>query len=315
MAEQENKFLDFLKGSTGLLQTLGGGLAVQDAYNRLGTIGESAQQGAQLIAQQGLDQTRFQPFTVTSATGGRFGYDPVTGQATMGLSPQEQQLQQQLSGGAGMFFGNAMQPTAAREQDIFNRIRAAQTPEEQRQQLALEERLAAQGRLGVGTNMFGGTPEQLALNKAQEEARNQAMLMAMQQAQQEQLQQAQLGQAYLSGSYTPQAQLMNVLQASQMFPQLQQRGQLAGAGLFGEASMGGLEALLGAGQGQANLMGQLGTGLLSGALTQNNQGLSGFSQGIDSLFNLGKNIYDTIFGGNGNTTDAYQDIMDIIDEF
>lgn len=305
------KAKDFLSGSSGLLQTIGGGLAVQDAYNRLGSIGESAQQGAQLIAQQGLDQTKFQPFTVTSTTGGRFRYDPVTGQAAMGLSPQEQQLQQQLSGGAGMFFGNAMQPTGAREQDIFNRIRATQTPEEQRQQLALEERLAAQGRLGVGTNMFGGTPEQLALSKAQEEARNQAMLIAMQQAQQEQLQQAQLGQSYLSGSYMPQAQLMNVLQASQLFPQLQQRGQLSGAGLFGEASMGGLEALLGAGQGQANLMGQLGTGLLSGALTQDSQGLSGFSQGLDSLFNLGSDIYNTIFGDNSSNPTPYSSL----DEF
>lgn len=246
-------------GGTGLL-------LAKEAYDRLGDIGQQAYTGSQNIANLGLEQTRFQPFTVTSTTGANYGYDPVTGQVTMGLSPQEQAQQQQLMSGAGMFYGNAMMPTAGREQDVYNRIRAVQSPEEQRQQLMLEERLANQGRLGVGTNMFGGTPEQLALSKAQTEAQNQAALMALQQAQAEQMQQAQLGQQFMAGSYVPQAQLLNVQGASQLFPQLQQRGQLSGAGLFGEASMGGLEALLGAAQGQAGLFGQLGTGLLSGLL-------------------------------------------------
>jgi hypothetical protein len=58
---------------------------------------------------------------------------------------------------------------------------------------------------------------------------------------------------------------MNDLQAqNQMYAQLGQRGQLSGAGLFGEAAMGGLEARLIAEQAQANLLGNLGSGLLSG---------------------------------------------------
>ena len=82
--------------------------------------------------------------------------------------------------------------TADREQAVFERIRATQRPEEERQRLALEERLFGQGRLGVSSAMFGGTPEQLALAKAQEEARNQASLMAIQQAQRERIDQAAL---------------------------------------------------------------------------------------------------------------------------
>ena len=65
-------------------------------------------------------------------------------------------------------------------------------------------------------------------------------------------------------SYAPQNQLLALQEASQLYPQLQQRGQLYGAGMFGEASMGGLEAYLGAGLGRANLLGALGSGLLSG---------------------------------------------------
>jgi hypothetical protein len=92
------------------------------------------------------------------------------------------------------------------------------------------------------------------------------MLAAMQQAQAEQAQQAQLGGQLLSAGYIPQAQLTAATQPAMTTSQLAQRGQLEGAGLFGEAEMSGLEALLSSGIGQANLMGQIGTGLLSQAL-------------------------------------------------
>ena len=203
--------------------------------------------------------------------------------------PMQQAAAEQAYGLGGQFMGMAGADPMQREQDVYQRIRAAQSPEEQRQRLMLEERLANQGRLGVQTNMFGGTPEQLALSKAQAEAQNQAALMAMQQAQAEQLQQANIGSTFagvgsqlgardllaqqaqqqlafgnLTGAYAPQNQLLQAQQAAQLYPQLAQRAQLQGAGLFGEASMGGLEAYLGAGLGQANLLGALGTGLLSG---------------------------------------------------
>ena len=101
---------------------------------------------------------------------------------------------------------------ATREQDIYNRIRATQEAEEERQRLALEERLANQGRLGVRTAMFGGTPEQLALAKAQEEAQARASLAAIQQAQAEQAQEARLGTQLLGAAYLPEAQAQNALQ-------------------------------------------------------------------------------------------------------
>lgn len=527
-----SKVEEFITGAQGLFDAFGAPLlgagAVMGAYNRLGGIGEAAQQGAQAIAAKQLEQTQFQPFGLTTSTGAQFGYDPLTGQAGFSLGGVEQQAQglglnvynqlmgsdvegaermvglgdtlasrgenilgqavfgmpeaqlasqqaygmgQQFMRGAqtqpmdinllrGQFAGqvpsmlaqqpsrqigalgsqalslgarglqttapqdvealrrqygalagqaaqDVLMPTGAREQDVYNRIRATQLGEEQRQQLALEERLASQGRLGVRTSMFGGTPEQLALSKAREEAQNQASLMAMQQAQQErqqalgtaqtlggmfgqqaglsntlqsaaqqraaqlsqlglsanqiesqlrseglgraataagqagslaqiagglQAQQAGLGLQYtglgstlaqqrqaldvanqaqalqamqasqgmytgaealrgaqqqraaqaLASAYVPQAQAMQALQASSLFPQLQQRGQLQGAGLFGEASMGGLEALLASGVGQANLMGQVGTGLLSGSMGDS----SGGSSAGDTITNL-----------------------------
>ena len=328
-------------------------LAVKEAYDRLGDIGEQAITGVQVtdpvtgelitvpgamgIAQQGLDQTQFRPFTVTSTTGGTFGVTPTEGggvTATMGLSPREQAIQgmlmreaketfggpiygQMMGRQAGRqafglgeeFMGAAGMPTADREAEVYERIRAVQSPEEQRQRLALEERLAGQGRLGVRTAMFGGTPEQMALSQAQEEARNRAALSAIQQAQAEQMQQGRLAQAFtglgsqlsaqdqallaaqqqrglgaLAGAYVPQAQLLNVQQAAQLFPQLQQRGQLAGAGLFGETAITGLEARLLAEQAKANLIGNLGSGILGGLFSPVKTGEGTVGSLITSLF-------------------------------
>lgn len=359
--------------------SVGGMAAINAAYNRLGSIGDQALEGANVIAGQGLTQSQFQPFTVKTGMGGsaavdqfggidlssgrgdeigstllsnaaqRFGTVPTgvsalggagteaiaAGRAGLGASPfglsQQEQTASQAFGLGGDFMGRAGMPMADREQDIYGRIRAMQTPEEERQRLALEERLANQGRLGVRTNMFGGTPEQFALAKAQEEAQDRAALLAMQQAQQEQRQAADIGATYgqlgsniatqrqaldaarqlqalqalqsgqnllagrmglqeaqqqlglgaLTGAYIPQAQTLNALQQGLAASQLAQRGQLYGAGLFGEASMGGLEALLASGLGQANLMGNVGTGLLAGSM-----GSASSDSGGDGLFSI-----------------------------
>ena len=149
----------------------------------------------------------FKPFTVTSGQGSISTL--ADGSTSFDLNPAQQAMADYLFGGAAGFYGNAMQSTAGREQDIYNRIRAAQTPEEQRQRLALEERALQQGRLGLRSNMYGGSPEQLAFAKAQEEAKNTAMLTAMQQAQAEQMQQANIGGQFLQQSYAPQAAMLS----------------------------------------------------------------------------------------------------------
>ena len=261
----------FLSQPDVLLPGVVGGLLTGEAYGRLSDIGREARTGAEALAAQQMQQTQFRPFTVTTATGAGMGTQvtPEGGiETTMGLSPQEIALQNQLLGGAGGFFGQAVQPTLDREQAIFERMRRTQRPEEERQRLATEERMAAQGRLGLSSAAYGGaTPELLAQETAINEARNRAMLAAIQQAQAEQMQQAALGQQFLGAGYLPQQQLMAATQPAQQLAALQQQAQLQGAGLFGEATMSGLEAQLVAEQARANLLGQTGTGLLQGALT------------------------------------------------
>jgi hypothetical protein len=278
----------FLSQPSVLLPGVVGGLLTGEAYGRLSDIGQQARTGAEDLATAQMEQTQFRPFTVTTATGADMGtrVTPEGGIATtMGLSPEEAALQNQLLGGAGGFFGQAMQTREPREQAIFERMRRAQRPEEERQRLALEERLAGQGRLGVSSAAYGGaTPEMLAMATAQEEARNTAMLGAMQQAQAEQMQQAALGQQFLGAGYLPQQQLMAATQPAQQLAALQQQAQLQGAGLFGEATMSGLEAQLVAEQARANLLGQTGAGLLQGALTPRSTGTSDLISTLGSLF-------------------------------
>ena len=293
-------FLDMLGGLGSylmqpdvLLPGVVGGLLTGEAYGRLSDIGRQARTGAEELAATQLEQTQFRPFTVTTATGAGMGtrVTPEGGiETTMGLSPQEIALQNQLLGGAGGFFGQAVQPTVDREQAIFERMRRTQRPEEERQRLATEERMAAQGRLGLSSAAYGGaTPELLAQETAINEARNRAMLAAMQQAQAEQVQQATLGQQFLGAGYLPQQQLMAATQPAQQLAALQQQAQLQGAGLFGEATMSGLEAQLVAEQARANLLGGIGSSLLGGALTPraDNSALASAISGLGSLITGG----------------------------
>ena len=262
-------------GNTAAALGLGtAGLALAEkGYSDIGDIGREAYEG--LAGEQGLAQElrgmmEFQPYTVTSSTGGQFGMmqDPATGQMSYQLtaSPEEQALQQQALTDASMFFGQAAAPVAQREQDVYNRMRAVMSPEEERQRLALEQRMAAQGRTGVRTAQFGGTPEQLALAKAQEEARNSAMLNAMQFAGQEQQQQSQLGAGMLAAGYVPQAQLLNALQPGMSASERQRQAMSEQAKSYGQTYTTGLEALLQSGLGQANLAGGFGSSIASSAL-------------------------------------------------
>ena len=280
---------NFLGGAGGSL--IGAGLSI-DELNSLRDVAQQASTGMAEIGQRGAEAAAFKPFTVSTGFGG-VSTTPEGGFATA-LSPQQAAQQQQLQaltgsllggmggvapdvsgiqqqalGSVGGFLTGAMAPMGAREADVYERIRATQRPEEQRAQLALEERLAAQGRTGLRTAQFGGSPEQLALAQAQEEAKARASLGAMGQAQAEQLQQmglaesmfglggraAGLPQALQQGQlgnigaamglqYLPEQQLLNTLTPALSIADLASVGQRQGAGYMSQAGISGLEDIL-----------------------------------------------------------------------
>jgi hypothetical protein len=204
----------------------------------------------------------FQPFTVTGTTGTTTtGAD---GSTTYALNAQQQALQDMLFGGASSFYQQAQMPTAARESDVYERIRATQRDEETRQNQLLQDQLASQGRLGVTTSQYGGTPEQLAMAKARAEAMNTASLGAMQQAQAEQMQQASLAGQFMQQGYAPQASLLSALS-----PALNVAGMADVArrqqGEFDlETAMSNLTGEMGLRTGYGNLYGNVYGGLLGG---------------------------------------------------
>ena len=113
-----------------------------------------------------------------------------------GQPPDIEALRSQYAGLAGQAGQGLLMSPEERQADIYQSIRATQTPEEERQRLALEERMLAQGRTGVSSAAYGGaSPELLAMETARQEAMARAGLSARQQAMTEQQQGVSTAQA------------------------------------------------------------------------------------------------------------------------
>jgi hypothetical protein len=128
------------------------------------------------------------------------------GQQALGLGSQGlagleaptdiESLRSQYAGLAGAAGQGLLTSPEQRQADIYESIRATQTPEEERQRLATEERLLAQGRLGLSSAAYGGaSPELLAQETARQEAMARAGLSARQQALMEQQQEVATAQS------------------------------------------------------------------------------------------------------------------------
>ena len=226
---------------TGLLR--GGGEYYLGQQNIEGAqqLGRETQAGAQALAQQAQAGTEFKPYTVTSGLA-NVG-TTAEGGFNVNLSPEQQALQNQLQGQAGSMFGQVgVDPSQAQAQ-LFEQMRATQRPEEERQRLALEERMLSQGRLGLGSAAYGGSnPEMLAMETARQEAMARANLGARQQSMAEQQQAASLGGMLQQAGYQPQQQALSMLTASQIPAGFADVGRRTGTELSSQLQLGGLES-------------------------------------------------------------------------
>ena len=215
----------FLPGAAGAAGT---GYLFNQLNNQQGDIHDmfgEMQKGA-------MDRTQFQPWSVTNNIG-NIGYDGEGGMK-MGLKGEALDRYNQMQRNAGEMMNRAsMDPTQARN-DYYDQMRGAQSPEEQRQKQMMDSRLLAQGRSGIKSNAHGGTPEQLAMFKAQEENKNQAMLNADQMAQQGLMNQAQMGSGMFRDSYLPMEMMNKFAGIGQNNAQLGLQGQLAGADAYNQ---------------------------------------------------------------------------------
>ena len=316
MAEQENKLLQFGQDA---LDLYGDYYINKEGAQTAADLGQRAFDESALLASDVAGMAEFKPFTVTTGlgtadVGAQGGY-------TLNLSPEQQAMQdmglsqaQTFMSGVGQdptqrellaqarqgfanigqdprqrallsqadtALGRAMADPRSAQADLYEQMRAVQRPEEERQRLALEERMLSQGRMGLSSSAYGGSsPELLAQETARQEAMARASLGARTQAMQEQ-QQAYgqglglLGQASgmrqrdlaealgLQGAgyvpqqqqlaaatglmglgYMPQEQALGALGYGLEGAKLSDIGRRTGAELYGQAGATGVEALM-----------------------------------------------------------------------
>ena len=191
------------------------------------------------------------------------------------------------------FSGLAGQDPAQRETDVYNRIREMQLPGEQRQMEQMNSNLFGTGRGGMFTSAYGGSPEQHAFGKAQAEARNQASLQAMGQAQNEMMNYGKLANQF--GSF--------------------------GSGLAGQQqdlASKNITDILGITKGMGDQMSQgsdIAKGLMGGALMpeeyllkQGAMGQGYDKMGLETMMNRVKMMGDLGLGGLGTELN-YSNIM------
>ena len=292
---------DLLDTGTDLLGAGGAYYLQEENIKDLQQLGQATQAGMQALGQQAVAGTEFKPYTVTS------GLANVTttpeGGFAIGLSPEQQAAQQQLQQQATGLFGQVGADPATAQAQLFEQMRAVQRPEEERQRLALEERLLSQGRLGLSSAAYGGaSPELLAMETARQEAMARANLGARQQAMAEQSQAAQLGGMLQAAGYQPQQQALSMLGASQIPAGYADVGRRTGAELAAKLGLGGLEGRLQAEDLASRLELQQGEGLLKALIGQEPTALE--QAQIAKIYNeigqtaptIGGGLLDAIFG-------------------
>ena len=170
------------------------------------------------LANQAATRGEFKPFTVTSD----LATSATTPEGGFGitLSPEQQALQNSLMSQASGAFGEIGGDRASKEQQIYDRLQALSNPVAQRAQLGLDATLFGQGRTGLRTDAYGGTPEQLALSKAIQEQQSADAVKAMGMVSDQRRADFDLGQGLMTAGYVPQQQTLNMLELGRGVAQL-----------------------------------------------------------------------------------------------
>jgi len=300
---------------TGALQGASGYYAGQEGIEGALGAGTTGFNLSEQLGKRAFDSTQFKPFGVTSNLA-NVQAGP-TGNIDVNLNPQQQAMQNQLMGQAGGFFNQVGQDPAQAQAALYEQMRGIQRPDEQRQRLALEERMLSQGRLGISSDAYGGSsPELLAQETAIQESMARANLGARQQALSEQSQAATLGGLLQGFGYQPQQQALNMFGSGVSTAELAQRGQQRGAELQALAGSQGVESYM-TGANMANMLQQQQMqGLMSSAFGQAptmqdqliNRYLNpdgGMLTNEGGIFNQGLNYLRDKFGSSSSSSSPY----------
>ena len=233
---------------------------------------------------------------LATQTGQQLGEFTPYGITTNLFGPSGQNIQNAAMQAAQQSFNQAgLTNVDQLSQDYYNKLAALSAPEQQRQRLATEERLRAQGRLGVSGSAYGGTSPELL---AQEQA------IAQQQLQRElQSRQAALGErgtllSQGTAALQPAVQLGTTAQqaAQQQFASnLARQNLLTNLQTQGIQSAGVLQR-----QGLQDLLARQlqATAARSGANQQLTQGLLGGAGGSNALGGVVNSALGNLFNPN-----------------
>lgn len=264
-----------------------------EQINAIKSMTESFLPKAAQLGETAAGAVQFKPFGVKTATGEtQVGAE---GGYTQTLGAQPQAIQTGLMGRTQSLMGQV--PVTA--QGLFQQMQQMRQPDIDRQRLAMEQRLQAQGRGGVQTAAYGGTPEQLAMEKAIQEQQSADLFNAMQLAPTLEGQQLQNIESALGTAYIPQQQeLMALTPAANL------------ANVAQAARQGELEAIYKSGI--AGLQAQAeGTGATAALEAARTKSLADALQGLFGVQAAGigagsgssvSNLANLLMGGSGTTT-------------
>ena len=209
----------------------------EEAISQLKDIGTTMGARGTAIGQEAAGATEFQPFTVTTGTG-TTAVGP-SGGYTQTLGEVPQAIETGMLGAA-----QAAIPGAQVSPDqLYANIQAMRQPGYERERLALENRLAAQGRLGTSSMMYGGaTPELMAMEESRRQQETADILSSLTQAGALTGQNIQNIQGMLGVGYTPQTQALNALTPSVQLQQPIVSSRLGGSEALYKGGIAGLEA-------------------------------------------------------------------------
>ena len=206
--------------------------------------GQAALATGEQIGQTGAELAQFKPYTVTSNLVQSAATTPEGG-LDLTLSPEEQARQNQYLGQSQGLFGGVGQDVAAGSQALYEQIRAAQRPEEERERMRMQEGLFASGRGGLQSGMYGGgNAETFGFEQARQEAMLNAQIAARTQFGAEQDRLLTQAQGLQTAGYNPQRQAIDLFGAAATPADIAGAGRRQGASVYGQSAIQGLEGMM-----------------------------------------------------------------------
>ena len=309
-----------------LLDTAGQYYLGKEGQEGATAAGQAALATGEQIGQTGAELAQFKPYTVTS--GLATGATTPEGGLDLTLSAEEQARQNQYLAQSQGLFGGVGQDVAAGSQALYEQIRAAQRPEEERQRMRMQEGLFASGRGGLQSGMYGGgNAETFGFEQARQEAMLNAQLAARTQFGTEQDRLLTQAQGLQTAGYNPQRQAIDLFGASATPADIAGAGRRQGASIYGTSAIQGLEGMM-QGEKLANELRQQQIQAMLGGVTGSRDPKTGqlsgglFGQALD--FFGGNNVIDQFTGniftqtdnqGNviGGYNEAPQEYLDTLD--